>query len=97
FSPFTSSLCFGPLGGPVTDAAPPSTPPLSAGALVWLDTFSRDFKYSLRTLRRDLGFATFATLIVGLGIGASCTIFSVVNTLLIRPLPFRDPASLVWI
>ena len=36
-------------------------------------------------------------LIVGLGIGASCTIFSVVNTLLLRPLPFRDPASLVWV
>jgi predicted permease len=36
-------------------------------------------------------------LIVGLGVGASCTIFSVVNTLLIRPLPFRDPGRLVWI
>jgi predicted permease len=34
---------------------------------------------------------------VGLGVGASCTIFSVVNTLLIRPLPFRDPGRLVWI
>ena len=68
-----------------------------ARILTWLDTFSRDFKYSLRTLRRDLGFATFAILIVGLGVGACCTIFSVVNTLLIRPLPFHDPASLVWI
>jgi putative ABC transport system permease protein len=35
-------------------------------------------------------------LIVGLGVGASCTIFSVVNTILIRPLPFRDPGRLVW-
>ncbi len=65
--------------------------------LDWLDTLSRDFKYALRALRRDLGFATFAILIVGLGIGASSTIFSVVSTLLIRPLPFRDPARLIWI
>ena len=65
--------------------------------LDWLDTLSRDFKYALRTLRRDLGFATFAILIVGLGIGASSTIFSVVNTLLIRPLSFHDPARLIWI
>jgi predicted permease len=35
-------------------------------------------------------------LIVGLGVGASCTIFSVVNTILLRPLPFRDPGKLVW-
>jgi predicted permease len=48
-------------------------------------------------LWRDAGFAAFAILIVGLGVGASCTIFSVVNTILIRPLPFRDPGRLVWI
>jgi predicted permease len=51
----------------------------------------------MRTLWRDAAFAAFAILIVGLGVGASCTIFSVVNTLLIRPLPFRDPGRLVWI
>src|SRR5690348_1955012 len=56
----------------------------------------RDVRYALRTLRRDAGFATFAILIVGLGVGASCTIFSVVNTILIRPLPFREPGRLVW-
>ena len=57
----------------------------------------RDLRYAFRTLRRDAGFTAFAILIVGLGIGACSTIFSVVDTLLIRPLPFRDPASLVWI
>ncbi|MGB6685598.1 MAG: ABC transporter permease, partial [Candidatus Acidiferrum sp.] len=51
----------------------------------------------MRTLWRDAGFAAFAILIVGLGVGASCTVFSVVNTLLLRPLPFRDPGRLVWI
>src|SRR5205807_408710 len=43
------------------------------------------------------GFATFAILIAGLGIGASSTVFSVVNALLLRPLPFRDPGRLIWI
>jgi predicted permease len=54
-------------------------------------------RYAVRTLLRDAGFAAFAILIVGLGVGASCTVFSVVNTLLLRPLPFRDPGRLVWI
>ena len=57
----------------------------------------QDLRYTFRTLRRDAGFTAFAILIVGLGIGASATVFSVVNTLLLRPLPFRDPARLVWI
>jgi len=60
------------------------------------DHFSRDLRYALRTMRRDYGFAIFAILIVGLGVGASCTIFSVVNAILLRPLPFKDPARLVW-
>lgn len=62
-----------------------------------LDSLLQDLRYTFRTLRRDIGFATFAILIVGLGVGASSTIFSVVNTLLIRPLPFREPSSLVWV
>ena len=61
------------------------------------ESFLQDLLYTFRTLRRDAGFTTFAILIVGLGIGASATVFSVVNTLLIRPLPFRDPGRLVWI
>ena len=65
--------------------------------LPFLETLTQDLRYSFRTLRRDSAFAVFAILIAGLGIGASCTIFSVVNTLLLRPLPFRDPASLVWV
>ena len=57
----------------------------------------QDLRYTLRTLRRDAGFATFAIAIAGLGIGASVTVFSVVNTLILRPLPFAQPAELVWI
>jgi predicted permease len=63
----------------------------------FIETLLQDMRYTLRTLRRDAGFTTFAILIVGLGIGASSTIFSVVSALLIRPLPFRDPGRLVWI
>jgi len=56
-----------------------------------------DVRYTLRTLRRDVGFATFAVAIAGLGIGATTTVFSVVNTVLVRPLPFVEPQRLVWI
>jgi predicted permease len=62
-----------------------------------LENLRRDVRYAVRTLWRDAGFAAFAILIVGLGVGASCTVFSVVNTLILRPLPFRDPGRLVWI
>jgi predicted permease len=62
-----------------------------------LDDLIQDLRYTSRTLRRDAGFATFAILIAGLGIGASATVFSVVNTLILRPLPFADPHQLVWI
>ena len=61
------------------------------------DDFLQDLRYTVRTLRRDAGFATFAILIAGLGIGASATVFSVVNALILRPLPFADPGQLVWI
>ncbi len=63
----------------------------------FLDSIVQDLRYTARTLRRDSGFTTFAVLIVGLGIGASATVFSVVNTLLLRPLPFHEPERLVWI
>jgi predicted permease len=67
------------------------------GGTPFLENVQRDVRYAVRTLLRDAGFAAFAILIVGLGVGASCTVFSVVNTLLLRPLPFRDPGRLVWI
>lgn len=64
----------------------------------WIsDSFLLDLRYAFRAMRRDAGFTTFAILIAGLGIGASSTVFSVVNAVLVRPLPFRDPERLVWI
>lgn len=63
----------------------------------WMNDAGQDLKHSFRGMRRDAGFTTFVILIAGLGIGASSTIFSVVNTLLLRPLPFHDAGRLVWI
>lgn len=65
--------------------------------LPWLETLLQDLRYTMRTLGRDRGFATVAILILALGIGANVVVFSVVNTILLRPLPFYDPSRLVWI
>jgi predicted permease len=62
-----------------------------------LDTALRDLRHAFRALRRDLGFGIVAVLILGIGIGANTAVFSVVNTVLLRPLPFRDASRLVWI
>src|SRR6202451_4235654 len=62
-----------------------------------LDIFLQDLNYTLRTLSRDRGFTIFAVFILALAIGANIGVFSVVNTLLLRPLPFPDSHELVWI
>ena len=63
----------------------------------WMSDLAQDLRQAVRGMRRDAGFTAFTILIAGLGIGASCTVFSVVNAMLLRPLPFRDPGRLVWI
>ena len=61
------------------------------------DTLLQDVRYTLRRLRHDSGFALAAVLIIGLGVGSNTAIFSVVNTLLFRPMQFRGSDRLVWI
>ena len=65
--------------------------------LVLLEDIWLDLRYAFRTLRRNVSWALFAVVIVGVGIGASVTVFSLVNALLLRPLPFHEPVRLVWI
>ena len=57
--------------------------------------FIRDCKLGMRAMRKAPAFAFFAVLTLGLGIGASTTVFTIVNTLLLNPLPAKDPSSLV--
>jgi putative ABC transport system permease protein len=61
----------------------------------WLESLLRDFQYSLRTLRRTPGFALTAVLVLALGIGANVALFTLVRSVLLRPLPFQDPDRLV--
>jgi predicted permease len=63
----------------------------------WLEHFFRDLRYGLRSLRRSPGFSTVAVLTLALGIGANTAIFSTIDALMLRPLPFSSPDQIVRI
>ena len=63
----------------------------------WLDTLVRDVRYAMRSLTRSWGFALGAGAVLALTIGANVAIFSVVNTVLLQPLPYPDADRIVSI
>ncbi|MCU1219174.1 MAG: efflux transporter, macrolide exporter (MacB) family, permease protein [Candidatus Angelobacter sp.] len=63
----------------------------------WLESAGRDLRYGVRTLLRTPGFSLTAILVMALGIGATTSLFTIVRSVLLRPLPFREPNKLTML
>ena len=71
---------------------------VDADLFSWMETLGNDLRYAVRLLHKNLSFSGFAILALALGIGATTLMSSVVNSLLLEPLPYKDPDRLfmVW-
>ena len=63
----------------------------------FIDSIARDLHYAMGSLRKSPGFTATATATLALGVGANIAIFSLVNTVLLKRLPLREPGNIVSI